>query len=46
MAEANCKHQACHCTGEEIRADGFCDDSCKEGRMENGKCACGHPDCA
>lgn len=45
MNEQNCKHEACRCHGAEVRSDGYCSDSCREGRMENGRCACGHPDC-
>ena len=43
--EKKCRHEECHCTGDDVRSDGFCSDSCKQGRMEGGKCACGHPDC-
>ena len=43
--ETKCRHEHCHCTGEEIRPDGYCSDSCRDSRMEGGKCACGHPDC-
>lgn len=40
-----CKHEACHCTGKEVQPDGHCSESCRRGEMENGRCACGHPDC-
>ena len=40
-----CKHEACHCSGTELKTDGYCSDSCREGKMSGEKCACGHPDC-
>ena len=40
-----CKHDACHCKGNEAKQDGFCSDSCREGKMNGAKCACGHADC-
>jgi hypothetical protein len=40
-----CAHDACHCQGNEVQADGYCSPSCREGKTENGRCACGHPDC-
>jgi hypothetical protein len=40
-----CKHDACHCSGNELGADGYCSGACREQKMENGKCACGHPEC-
>lgn len=45
MAAQKCKHNACHCSGREIRNDGYCSDSCKQGKMQGGKCGCGHPHC-
>lgn len=41
-----CKHGACHCSGNDVKADGYCSDACKQGKMSAGKCGCGHPDCA
>jgi len=38
-----CKHAACKC--KEAKADGYCSDSCKQGKMQGGKCGCGHPSC-
>ena len=46
MADQKCKHDACHCSGSEIRGDGYCSDSCRDGKMSGGKCGCGHPECA
>jgi signal transduction histidine kinase len=40
-----CAHDPCHCQGNEVQADGYCSPSCREGKAENGRCACGHPDC-
>lgn len=45
MAETKCGHQACHCKGSEVRADGYCSDACKPGGMKAEKCGCGHPGC-
>lgn len=44
MADNKCKHGGCHCT-DDVQADGYCSGSCREGRMEGGRCACGHPPC-
>jgi hypothetical protein len=40
-----CKHEECRCTGAEVREDGYCSDACREGKMDGGRCACGHPHC-
>jgi hypothetical protein len=45
MANNKCAHGPCKCTGGEIRKDGYCSDSCKQGNAANGRCACGHPAC-
>lgn len=45
MNDAKCKHDACHCTGEEVQNSGYCSQACQTGAMENDPCACGHPDC-
>jgi len=45
MNQTTCKHEECHCAGNELQADGYCSDSCRNERMESGRCACGHPDC-
>jgi hypothetical protein len=45
MNDKKCQHQQCHCTGNEIRSDGYCSDACRDGKSEDGKCACGHPAC-
>jgi hypothetical protein len=45
MNDSKCKHDPCRCTGDEIQSDGHCSDSCRNERMENGRCACGHADC-
>lgn len=45
MNDAKCKHDACHCTGEEVQNSGYCSQACQTGAMENDRCACGHPDC-
>ena len=39
----NCKHQPCKCA--DASKDGYCSESCKQGKMNGTKCACGHPDC-
>lgn len=41
-----CKHTACHCSGNDVKAGGYCSDSCKQSKMKDGKCACGHARCA
>jgi hypothetical protein len=42
----HCKHDKCHCHGEEVLQDGYCSANCRRGEMnDEGKCACGHPDC-
>lgn len=45
MANTKCAHAPCKCTGNEIRNDRYCSDSCKQGKALDGRCACGHPDC-
>jgi hypothetical protein len=45
MNANKCKHDACHCEGNDVQADGYCSDSCRNERMEGGNCACGHPEC-
>jgi hypothetical protein len=44
MAEqGKCKSAACKC--RETKVNGFCSDSCSQGKTSGGKCACTHPDC-
>jgi hypothetical protein len=38
----NCKHDGCKC---QAQADGFCSDSCRQGKMDGQHCGCGHADC-
>jgi len=38
-----CKHEACKCNNQS--QGGFCSDSCKQSKMNGGKCGCGHGDC-
>lgn len=45
MSIRKCAHQSCMCTDNEVRKDGFCSDSCKQGHEQNAHCACGHLDC-
>ncbi len=45
MAEKQCAHESCNCGGAELRQDGYCSDSCKQGKEQDGSCGCGHPDC-
>jgi hypothetical protein len=45
MNEKKCAHDACHCTGDDVLPNGYCSESCQTGRMENGRCGCGHPPC-
>lgn len=40
-----CEHEPCHCRGDEVGADGYCSQNCREEKMEAAKCACGHADC-
>ena len=39
-----CKHEGCRCHNTKL--DGYCSQSCQEGRTQNGKCACGHAECS
>ena len=45
MEDKKCQQKACHCSGTEVRADGYCSDSCKKGTMGGGKCSCAHAKC-
>jgi len=45
MNDSKCKHDACRCKSDELQSDVHCSDACRNGQMENGRCACGHPDC-
>lgn len=40
-----CKHDECHCSGNDVQQNGYCSDSCRQGEMKDGKCGCGHPAC-
>jgi len=42
----HCKHEKCQCHGEHVQQDGYCSDTCRQGKTSsNGACECGHPDC-
>lgn len=43
--QQKCKHAQCHCTGSEVQKNGYCSDSCQQGKMQGGKCGCGHKAC-
>ena len=46
MDQPKCGHEACHCNGTDVKADGYCSPACREGQAgTDGRCACGHPDC-
>lgn len=46
MNQPKCGHEKCHCNGTDLKGDGYCSPSCREGRTgADGRCACGHPDC-
>lgn len=40
-----CKHANCRCSGNEVKADGYCSDNCRQQKSSGGKCSCGHRDC-
>jgi hypothetical protein len=42
----HCKHEQCHCQGNEVQQDGYCSERCRSGETSsNGKCDCGHASC-
>ena len=41
-----CKHNNCRCIVQnQAGGDGYCSDSCRQQKMQTGKCACGHTPC-
>ena len=43
--EKKCIHGPCKCKGAEVKQDGYCSPSCKDGRTNRARCACGHAAC-
>ena len=39
-----CKHSGCNCSGNDVKADGYCSDKCRQS-SGSGKCDCGHAAC-
>ena len=45
MENTECACESCNCSGNEVRADGYCSDSCSGGNEAAGHCACNHAGC-
>ena len=46
MNQPKCNHEPCHCNGTDVEGDGYCSQSCREGRTgADARCTCGHPEC-
>jgi len=40
-----CKHGPCKCQVSSAQSDGYCSQSCRQQKTNNGKCDCGHAGC-
>ncbi len=38
-----CKNAGCNCNGNDVKADGYCSDKCRQ--SGSGACNCGHAAC-